>query len=124
MLRKLTVVCGDLDKIDERVSQLIESDIQAHEDNVLVMHPGAKRRASEQITILEKILYEAICDSAETHLIIATNSASIVEKIGELVEVNHLDRSTVVVELASETDHRVCLFDAQGVLTDWPIGYL
>ena len=124
MLRKLTVVCGELDKIDERVSQLIESELQAREDITLVMHPAAKHRASEQITILEKILYEAICDNAETHLIVATNSASIISRIGELVEMNYLDKQTAVVELAIETVHRVCLFDAQGVLTDWPIGYL
>lgn len=120
----MTIICGDLQKIDERVSDLLNLSASTHEDITLVTHPAACARASEQIIFFEKILSEVVADTAATHFIIATNAAAIVSRVGEMIETNDLSRDQIRVELVDVTEHRVCQFDEQGILTDWPIGYL
>jgi len=62
MLRHITIICGDLLKIDERIGQILSRSLEAKEDVTLVYHPGAARRASEQVSLFKKILREAELD--------------------------------------------------------------
>lgn len=124
MLRHITIICGDLTKIDERIGQILSRSLKAKEDVTLVCHPGAACRASEQVSLFKKILHEAELDQDSTHLIAATNSESVISCLGEMVENNQLDRSSIAVELIDHREHCVSRFDAQGVLSNWPVGYL
>jgi hypothetical protein len=124
MLQHITIICGDLTKIDERVAHLLHLSLEMKEDVTLVRHPAASCRASEQVSLFKKILHEAELDQDLTHLITATNSESIINYLGEMVENHQLDRTSIVVELIDHREHCVSQFDAQGVLFNWPIGYL
>lgn len=124
MLRHITIICGDLLKIDERIGQILSRSLEAKEDVTLVCHPGSAHRASEQVSFFKKILREAELDQDSTHLIAATNSESVISCLGEMVKNHQIDRTSIVVELIDHRKHCVSQFDTQGVLSNWPIGYL
>lgn len=102
----------------------------AIEQPELHLHPALQARIADLFVAMTKISRE---NSLPLSFMLETHSPTIVERIGQLVEANELRPEDVQVLLfergrdgkgANTADVRTVAFDREGVLQDWPFGFL
>lgn len=92
----------------------------ALEQPELHLHPAYQSKLAD-------LFAEAL--PAQTPILVETHSQALVNRLGELIEEGRLQKEDVVVLLfeldpaTREASVRESTFDAEGVLTNWPIGF-
>lgn len=92
----------------------------------LHLHPAMQGKFAK---MLAKIIMDSSIHYRDLRIIIETHSETILNKIGEMIEIGELDKEKVNVVLfnASEEEGnyiKSASFTEDGYLTDWPLGFL
>lgn len=92
----------------------------------LHLHPAMQGKFAK---MLAKIIMDSSIHYRDLRIIIETHSETILNKIGEMIEIGELDKEKVNVVLfnASEEEGKYiksASFTKDGYLTDWPLGFL
>ncbi|MCX6953091.1 MAG: AAA family ATPase [Verrucomicrobia bacterium] len=104
--------------------------IIAVEQPELHLHPALQARVADLFVSIARLSRER---NLPVRFILETHSPTIIERIGQLVEANHLKTDDVQVLLfergrrgtpANTATVRRTEFDTAGVLKDWPFGFL
>ena len=93
----------------------------------LHLHPAMQGKFAK---MLAKIIMDSSAQHRDLRIIIETHSETILNKIGEMIEIGELDKEKVNVVLFNATDEneekyvKSTTFTDDGYLTDWPLGFL
>ena len=102
----------------------------AIEQPELHLHPEHQARLADAFVAGIRLGGQERREHSETRLVVETHSESLINRLGELVEMGKVDAADIQIvifsaqdDLASPTQVRLSSFDKTGALIDWPYGF-